>query len=276
MRTLRKPANLGRPGFLLLLALACAGPAAAFSTTPSVCSIDASTMNANHLTATGVSPGGFSLNTSATFVTSGGTVDLMLTRISGGQIKGLLVWATTSSGTLVGSWTPSAGYAPVSGCSGKAIGHTSATPKSLPAVLHWTAPVDPALGFVTFHAEVVASTRSDHYVVTPISIAGPALLGVEEPDDPALLLTEPRPSPFFGSTTLDFTLSREQQVEVSVHDVSGRLVRRLEGGALASGTHSVVWNARDDSGALVPSGIYFVRLLAGGQARFQRVVRLAN
>jgi flagellar hook assembly protein FlgD len=40
-----------------------------------------------------------------------------------------------------------------------------------------------------------------------------------------------------------------------------------------AGAHSETWDGRDDRGALVPSGLYFVRLEAGGESRFQRLLR---
>lgn len=276
MYRLRMLAISGRFSLALMLALLCPNPAAAFSSTPSVCLIDQAGMNANHTQALGVSPGGFSLIPAASFVVSGGKLDLTLSRLSGGQFKGLLIWATDSNGTPIGSWTPSTGFAQVSGCGGKALGQTSASLKSLPATLRWTAPVDTTLGTITFHAVVVAASRADHFVVNPVAVFGAGVLAVEAAGAPAPELSEPRPSPFAGTTSLDYTLPRETGVEVTVHDVSGRLVRRLDGGLRAAGRHSVVWNARDDSGASSPAGIYFVRLLAAGQARFQRVVHLAN
>lgn len=55
----------------------------------------------------------------------------------------------------------------------------------------------------------------------------------------------------------------------SVHDVTGRRLREFSG---TSG--QVFWDGRDDSGALVRPGLYFVRVEAASRARTLRVVLL--
>lgn len=60
-------------------------------------------------------------------------------------------------------------------------------------------------------------------------------------------------------------------VALTVHDASGRLVRRLEGGLQSAGTHAVRWNGTDDHGLVVPAGVYFVRLNADGKTSSHRV-----
>jgi flagellar hook assembly protein FlgD len=51
---------------------------------------------------------------------------------------------------------------------------------------------------------------------------------------------------------------------VSVHSVSGRLVRRLVSGVLPAGAHSTAWDGLDEEGHAAASGVYFVHLAAGG------------
>jgi flagellar hook assembly protein FlgD len=70
-----------------------------------------------------------------------------------------------------------------------------------------------------------------------------------------------------------FSLHEAGNVTVSVFDVGGRLTRRDPLGHLASGTHQWTWDGRDDSGRGVASGIYYVRLAAGGEQRMQKLVK---
>ena len=56
-----------------------------------------------------------------------------------------------------------------------------------------------------------------------------------------------------------FHIKAESTTAVAVRDRVGRLVRSLE--ADRSGTAN--WDGRDETGRLVASGIYFVRLKAG-------------
>jgi hypothetical protein len=69
------------------------------------------------------------------------------------------------------------------------------------------------------------------------------------------------PNPFATATSVLFDLPRRARIALSVHDESGREVRRLaEGGPFAPGSHLVRWDGRDDFGREVASGTYFVRL----------------
>jgi hypothetical protein len=73
------------------------------------------------------------------------------------------------------------------------------------------------------------------------------------------------PNPFArGGTSVNYELARYGPVELTVHDVSGRLVRQLEGGPRQRGIHATRWDGTDRYGRVVPAGVYFVRFSAGG------------
>jgi len=80
------------------------------------------------------------------------------------------------------------------------------------------------------------------------------------------------PNPFNPRTTIAFELPRTGRVELSVHDAAGRRVRALRRGVFVpAGRHSVTWDGRDDTGTAVASGVYHVRLEAGGRVEARRV-----
>jgi flagellar hook assembly protein FlgD len=64
-------------------------------------------------------------------------------------------------------------------------------------------------------------------------------------------------------TTIRYDLPRDAIVEICIYDAQGRLVRVLEDALLPAGAHAVVWNGRDDKGAVVGPGVYFCRMKAG-------------
>jgi flagellar hook assembly protein FlgD len=66
------------------------------------------------------------------------------------------------------------------------------------------------------------------------------------------------PNPFNPVTTIYYELPAAQHVRMQIYDVTGRLVRTLVDEAIAAGPHTVVWQGRDDHGARVASGVYFV------------------
>jgi len=69
-----------------------------------------------------------------------------------------------------------------------------------------------------------------------------------------------------------YALPRAAQGELSIYDVRGLLVRTLSRGAFAAGAGSTAWDGRDQSGAEAPSGVYFLRLNAGGMSQTRKLV----
>ncbi len=74
------------------------------------------------------------------------------------------------------------------------------------------------------------------------------------------------PSPFSSRATVAYTLPHAVPVQLTVYDVLGREVARLVDGEAEAGRHEAVLD-----GAGLPSGIYLVRLAAGGVAQTQQV-----
>ena len=89
---------------------------------------------------------------------------------------------------------------------------------------------------------------------------------------PDLLPVQPNPSR--AGATVRFALPREARVSVSIHDLAGRRVAALGDGTRSRGVHELVWDGRDDSGARVAAGTYFVRLAGDGVTRTRKLTRL--
>ncbi len=45
-------------------------------------------------------------------------------------------------------------------------------------------------------------------------------------------------------------------MSLSIYNMSGQLVKKLVAGEMNAGHHSVVWDAKDDRGQQVASGVY--------------------
>jgi hypothetical protein len=69
-----------------------------------------------------------------------------------------------------------------------------------------------------------------------------------------------RPDPFNPVTTLTLQAPAGAAARLEVFDVNGRRVGVLWEGTTPDGPIDVVWNARDASGRVLPSGVYFARL----------------
>ena len=89
-----------------------------------------------------------------------------------------------------------------------------------------------------------------------------------------IIVHEPWPNPFNHSTTIAYETQDLVRVQVAIFDASGRLVRTLVDGQQEAGYHKVLFNGRDDSGRMLTSGIYHVRVTAGGYSVMQKLVLL--
>lgn len=74
------------------------------------------------------------------------------------------------------------------------------------------------------------------------------------------------PNPFNPSTTISFELSEPAGVNLSVFDVSGRLVRTLIDESRGRGEHTTVFNSDG-----LASGVYFYRLLVGNETASKKM-----
>jgi hypothetical protein len=82
------------------------------------------------------------------------------------------------------------------------------------------------------------------------------------------------PNPAQGTAWLAFALARPAAVRMGVHDIAGRLVRKLDLGTLPAGRHRTLWDGRGDSGAPVPAGVYIVTFAVDGRAQGARRVTM--
>ncbi len=71
------------------------------------------------------------------------------------------------------------------------------------------------------------------------------------------------PNPFNPETTIRYELPEPTEVVMIVYNLRGQLVRKLVNQKMEPGFHEIVWDARDDAGRSVPSGVYLYRIQAG-------------
>jgi len=80
------------------------------------------------------------------------------------------------------------------------------------------------------------------------------------------------PNPFRGSGEIAFDLPKAARVELTVHDLAGRLVKTLVVGETSAGHHSVRWDGKDAQGRPVASGVYIYTLRAGSLSATRSLV----
>ncbi len=80
------------------------------------------------------------------------------------------------------------------------------------------------------------------------------------------------PNPLFNHTRIRFELPSRMPVDLTLFDVTGRKVVVMIRDTLDGGRREYAWDGRGSSGEAVASGIYFLRLQAGGTDRVRKVV----
>jgi hypothetical protein len=68
------------------------------------------------------------------------------------------------------------------------------------------------------------------------------------------------------STAIRFRLVKAAPTKLVILNLLGQPVRTLYEGEMAAGERVIEWDARDDAGVVVPSGVYIYRLESGDEA----------
>ncbi len=82
------------------------------------------------------------------------------------------------------------------------------------------------------------------------------------------------PNPFNPTTQIEFNLPAAGQVRIEIFNVLGQQVKTLVDEAMEAGHHTVSWDATDNSGNAVSSGVYFYRMVSGEQADRKKMLLL--
>jgi hypothetical protein len=97
---------------------------------------------------------------------------------------------------------------------------------------------------------------------TPVSPSPPAA---------GALVTSVAPNPSANGFTLHADFAGRAPASFRVYDAVGRHVRRVAGPSFALGPTWLSWDARDDSGRPVASGVYFLRVEEGTRTDVRKV-----
>jgi hypothetical protein len=170
------------------------------------------------------------------------------------------------------------------------------------ASLHWTANTEPDLehyavyrsddpAFTPSPATLIGSPTTDEFIdPAPHPLATYKVAAVDKHDNESdfasldmravtgvgdgragtTWLASPWPNPARGPFDLRFGLAREGPVTIVVMDAQGRRVRTLADGVHPAGDAAIRWDARNESGALVGAGLYWLDLKAGPQHLVRR------
>ena len=100
-------------------------------------------------------------------------------------------------------------------------------------------------------------------------------LGIDKSFSPEkFILKNNFPNPFNPITTIEYELPLDTHMELTIYDVQGRTVNNLINKKRNSGKSFIQWNAKDNYGQTVPSGIYFFSMKAGDFQKTNKMMLL--
>lgn len=123
----------------------------------------------------------------------------------------------------------------------------------------------------SYRADLLIANNAGAIVTVPITltVAGPT--PVDTPA-PALQLGRNYPNPFNPRTSIQFSLPEAMDIDLSVFDLRGHLIKILHRGAMPAGNHTLVWDGTDAGGRSVSSGMFLCRMVAGDRVLKQKML----
>jgi len=145
-------------------------------------------------------------------------------------------------------------------------------------------------GDIVIKGEPITSTylpMGDHYITLEamdefgnVSTADMHVL-VEQATDVGMIdmpkafeLAQNYPNPFNPSTEIRYRVPTSGNIDLSIYDPRGRLIRTLLSGYHEAGPGKVTWDGKSNAGREVASGLYFCRLVVGKYSKTIKVVLL--
>jgi len=85
-------------------------------------------------------------------------------------------------------------------------------------------------------------------------------------------LYAPIPNPARSHVAIRYSLAADGPVSLSVHDITGRVVRPLLASSVRHGAYSVTWDGKDGHSRTLANGVYFLKLAAGDYRQTHKLV----
>jgi hypothetical protein len=96
----------------------------------------------------------------------------------------------------------------------------------------------------------------------------------DENTDKVFSLGQNFPNPFNSKTLFQFELSRSSQVNLTIYNIRGERVKTLVNATKQAGTYMMEWDATNQSGMPVSSGIYLYQLRTKSFSQTKRLLYL--
>ena len=124
----------------------------------------------------------------------------------------------------------------------------------------------------------VSTLQMNYQLFSKDGMAGNGMMQLGNPD--AFKLYQNYPNPFNSQTTIKYDIPSLMvnivPVEIYIYNTVGKLVRKIDEGDKAVGTHTVMWDGKNDGGEDVSSGVYFyqLRTKVDGQSNYNKTMKM--
>jgi hypothetical protein len=130
---------------------------------------------------------------------------------------------------------------------------------------------------VTVSFDAVSADAIKQLDITEFKLNGGRLRAAIENLPKAFALLQNYPNPFNPETWIPYRLSEPADVSITIYNVNGQMVRRLDLGSKMPGHYAdkpkaAYWDGRNEWGERVSSGIYFYQLKAGRDASVGKMI----
>lgn len=115
-------------------------------------------------------------------------------------------------------------------------------------------------------------TNNVEVEITGHTSLDPALLEMD--NDEVICFPNPFDTALHQGINIAYSLSYSGFTEISIYNIKGQKVCSLFNGDRSVGTHSLVWNGKDDAGKLVSEGVYFSRIRRGNEVSSSKIILL--
>jgi hypothetical protein len=82
------------------------------------------------------------------------------------------------------------------------------------------------------------------------------------------------PNPFINQTNIRFYLEKNNNVDISIFDLEGRLINILIHKDIPNGEHNIVWNGNQPDGSPVQFGIYLIRFRTNEKIEYLKIIKV--
>ena len=102
----------------------------------------------------------------------------------------------------------------------------------------------------------------------------PSSIEEKKHDKNNFLILQSKPNPFKNRTLIRYSLPKKNSVEIIIYNILGQEVRTLVKRREEAGTHSVIWDGKDNASKDLTCDIYFLKFKAGECKSIHKLVLL--